>query len=114
MLIPLRNCHNLEVDRVRVLCIHIYTLATLYSVAVIPIQSRLWGGNQIQLFDFPHNQHDNNFRNYEEIPIGDDKLNTVTTFNYSLGAVLTKISRGEEKIFAFVSRTLSDTERITL
>ena len=22
MLIPLRNCHNLEVDRVRVLCIH--------------------------------------------------------------------------------------------
>ena len=24
MLIPLRNCHNLEVDRVRVLCIHTY------------------------------------------------------------------------------------------
>ena len=25
MLIPLRNCQNLEVDRVRVLCIHIHT-----------------------------------------------------------------------------------------
>ena len=72
------------------------------------------GGNQIQLFDFPHNQHDNNFRNYEEIPIGDDKLNTVTTLNYGLGAVLTQMYGGEEKIFAFVSRTLSDRENYSV
>ena len=30
----------------------------------------------------PCNDYDNNSRNYEEIQLGDDKLNTVTTFKY--------------------------------
>ena len=30
----------------------------------------------------PCNDYDNNFRNYEEIQLGNDKLNTVTTFKY--------------------------------
>ena len=33
MLIPLRNCHNLEVDRVRVLCIHTETYTNTDSNA---------------------------------------------------------------------------------
>ena len=32
MLIPLRNCHNLEVDRVRVMCIHIHTFTLVKAV----------------------------------------------------------------------------------
>ena len=34
----------------------------------------------------PCNDYDNNPRNYEEIQLGDDKLNTVTTFKY-LGSI---------------------------
>ena len=34
----------------------------------------------------PCNDYDNNSRNYEEIQLGDDKLNTVTTFKY-LGSI---------------------------
>ena len=30
----------------------------------------------------PRKDYDNNFTNYEEIQLGDDKLNTVTTFKY--------------------------------
>ena len=34
----------------------------------------------------PRNDYDNNSRNYEEIQLGDDELNTVTTFKY-LGSI---------------------------
>ena len=34
----------------------------------------------------PCNGYDNNRRNYEEIQLGDDKLNKVTTFKY-LGSI---------------------------
>ena len=34
----------------------------------------------------PYNGYDNNSRNYEGIQLGDDKLNTVTTFKY-LGSI---------------------------
>ena len=46
MLIPLRNCHNLEVDRVRVLCIHTY----IY----IYIQNLLNGGCTRAVVIHPH------------------------------------------------------------
>ena len=35
----------------------------------------------------PCNEYNNNFRNYEEIQLGDYKLNTVTTLKY-LGSIL--------------------------
>ena len=35
----------------------------------------------------PYSDYDNNSRNYEEMQLWDDKLNTVTTFKY-LGSIL--------------------------
>ena len=34
MLIPLRNCHNLEIDRVRVLCIHTYISLQQFTISL--------------------------------------------------------------------------------
>ena len=42
----------------------------------------------------PCNDYDNNSINYEEIQLGDDKLNTVKTFKY-LGSIFD--SNGEER-----------------
>ena len=41
--------------------------------------------------------HDNNYRNYEEIQLGDDQLNTVTTFNY-LGSIFDSNGGAESDI----------------
>ena len=45
----------------------------------------------------PCNDYDNNSRNYEEIQIGDDKLNTLTTFKY-LGSIFDSIGGAERDI----------------
>ena len=42
---------------------------------------KTWTGSQPD-----KNDYDNNSRNYEETQLGDDKLNTVTTFRY-LGSI---------------------------
>ena len=43
------------------------------------------------------NDYDNNSRNYEEIRLGDDKLNTVTTFKY-LGSIFDRNGGAESDI----------------
>ena len=45
----------------------------------------------------PCNDYDNNSRNYEEIQLGDDKLNTVTTFKY-LGSIFDSNGGAERDI----------------
>ena len=45
----------------------------------------------------PCNDYDNNPRNYEEIQLGDDKLNTVTTFKY-LGSIFDSNGGAERDI----------------
>ena len=45
----------------------------------------------------PCNDYDNNSRNYEEIQIGDDKLNTVTTLKY-LGSIFDSNEEAERDI----------------
>ena len=45
----------------------------------------------------PCNDYDNNPRNYEEIQLGDDKLNTVTTFKY-LGSIFVSNGGAERDI----------------
>ena len=45
----------------------------------------------------PWNDYDNNPRNYEEIQLGDDKLNTVTTFKY-LGSIFDSNGGAERDI----------------
>ena len=45
----------------------------------------------------PCNDYDNNSRNYEEIQLGDDKLNTVTTFKY-LGSIFDSNGGSERDI----------------
>ena len=48
---------------------------------------RIWTESQPDKTAYtPCNDYDNNSRNYEEIQLGDDKLNTVTTFKY-LGSI---------------------------
>ena len=42
--------------------------------------------SQTKTANMPCNDYDNNSRNYEEIHLGDDKLNAVTTFKY-LGSI---------------------------
>ena len=45
MLIPLRNCQNLEVDRVRVLCIHIHVYTIMTQTVLDTVESQkscLW------------------------------------------------------------------------
>ena len=45
----------------------------------------------------PSNDYDNNSRNYEEIQLGDDKLNTITTFKY-LGSIFDSNGGAESDI----------------
>ena len=45
----------------------------------------------------PSNDYDNNSRSYEEIQLGDDKLNTVTTFKY-LGSIFDSNGGAERDI----------------
>ena len=45
----------------------------------------------------PCNDYDNNSRNYEEIQLGDDKLNTVTAFKY-LGSIFDSNGGAERDI----------------
>ena len=45
----------------------------------------------------PCNDYDNNSRNFEEIQLGDDKLNTVTTFKY-LGSIFDSNGGAERNI----------------
>ena len=45
----------------------------------------------------PCNDYDNNSRNYEEIQLGDDKLNTVTTFKF-LGSIFDSNGGAERDI----------------
>ena len=44
----------------------------------------------------PCTDYDNNPRDYEEIQLGDDKLNTVTTFKY-LGSIFYSIQMEEQR-----------------
>ena len=44
----------------------------------------------------PCNDYDNNSRKYEDIQLGDDKLNTVTTFKY-LGSIFDDSNGGAER-----------------
>ena len=45
----------------------------------------------------PCNEYDNNSRNFEEMQLGDDKLNTVTTFKY-LGSIFDSNGGAERNI----------------
>ena len=62
-----------------------------YVITAVERELEIWRGqferhglrvSRTKAAYMPCNDYDNNSRNYEEIQLGDDKLNTVTTFKY--------------------------------
>ena len=62
-----------------------------------PIRKTWTESQPVKTAYMPCNDYDNNPRNFEEIQLGDDKLNTVTTFKY-LGSIFDSNGGAERNI----------------